>query len=130
MGKYTAVEAHVFSVFGRPDWVAENIKTYPNNFLIVDTPSEFIRVTVIPSGKSVNLNSVSGIVIVDIFISAGNGPSRATLIADKLDQYLNGKVLGNTQFFSSTLQPIGKDPENTNLYRSSYTIPFNHFGVF
>lgn len=134
MGKYANLEKDVFSVFSASNWVAENIKTYPNNFLAINAGNEYIRVLVIPNSNGINLRSVSGVLIIDIFISAGSGPNKASLIADKLDLYLVGKSkttgLNNiTQFKNSTLSHVGVDKDNPSLYRSTYTIPFNYFGV-
>lgn len=134
MGKYEALESDVFSIFASQTWKNENIKTYPVNFVTVNPGAEFIRVSVIPSGDGINIKSVSGLFSVDIFTSAGNGPRRASLIADKLDQYLVGKVLttslnGTTQFASSNMRHVGVDKDNPALFRSIYQIPFNYFGV-
>lgn len=134
MGKYEAAEKSIFSVFNSSIWKAENIKTYPSNFVIVNPGTEFIRINIIPSGKGINLISLSGVIIVDIFTSAGNGPRRTSTIADKLDQYLVGKSLttddGNClQLKNSSLAAVGVDSDNASLYRSNYTIPFNLFGV-
>lgn len=134
MGKYQNLESDLFSIFNTDAWKAEDIKTYPSNFIAVNTGSEFIRVSAIPGGQGLNLSSVSGILVVDIFISAGNGPKRISLIADKLDDYLVGKTFstgsaGTTQLKNSSLSLNGVDKDNPSLYRATYSIPFNHFGV-
>lgn len=134
MGKYETLEIDVFSVFDSTDWKAEAIKTYPANFVAVNPGNEYIRVMIIPSGGGMNLRSLSGVIIVDIFTPAGNGPRRTSTIADKLDQYFVGKSFSSqagatTQLGKSSLQPIGVDKDNSALYRSTYTIPFNYFGV-
>lgn len=72
--------------------------------------------------------------MIDIFVTAGNGPSRSLLIADKLDQYLVGKSIETvqskvTQFMNSNFAHRGVDTDNPTLFRSSYTIPFNYFGA-
>lgn len=134
MGKYLNIQNDIFSIFNSTAWKAENIKTYPSNFIAVNSGNEFIRVSIIPSGSGVNLNSVSGVLIIDIFTPAGNGPKAVALIADKLDTYLVGKSLitginSVTQLKSSSLQLLGNDKDNSALYRSNYTIPFNYFGA-
>lgn len=134
MGKYQNLEKDIFSVFSSSAWKAEKITTTPNNVQLSNNGDEFIRVSIIPNGVGLYLNSISGVVIIDIFISAGKGPNRALLIADKLDQYLVGESLSTqdravTQFYKSSVQPIGIDAANATLYRSSYTIPFSYFGV-
>jgi len=135
MGKYENLQKDVFSVFADDAWVAEGIKTYPANVQATDTGDEFVRVSIIPSGFGINLKSVSGVVIIDIFISAGKGPNRASLIADKLDLYLVGKSLSTqadavTQFRHSVMAYDGLDTDNKTLFRSTYTIQFSYFGVF
>jgi hypothetical protein len=134
MGKYENLEKDIFSIFATAAWKAEKINTYPANVLAQSTGESFIRVSIIPSGSGINLKSISGVVIIDIFNSAGSGPNSTSLIADKLDRYLVGKSLSTqagsvTQFQNSSLAPIGNDPDNPALYRSSYTIQFSYFGV-
>jgi hypothetical protein len=134
MGKYIGLQDDVFSIFNSATWKAEQIKTYPSNFVAVAAGNEFIRVSIIASGSGLNLKSVSGVLIIDIFTSAGNGPRQAFLIADKIDQYLVGKSVTTTsgyktQFSNSSLDIRGLDRDNPSLSRSIYTIPFNYFGV-
>lgn len=135
MGKFTDLEKDVFSVFDGVAWKAENILTVPSNFLGSEMGTEFISVSVIASGASPNTRSISGVCLVDIFIAAGGGPRRASIIADKLDSYLVGKTIpsvvnGVTQFFASSLAHKGVDKANPSLHRSTYTVTFNHFGAF
>jgi hypothetical protein len=134
MGKYTSLETNVFSIFASNIWKSEKINTYPNNFVVTKNSGEFIRVTIIPSGKGINLISTSGILIIDIFTLAGEGTKKASLIADKLDDYLVGKSIITlekyaTQFNGSSLSFSGIDKDNTSLFRSNYTIPFNFYGA-
>jgi len=134
MGKFESLEKEIYSVFGSDAWKSEGINTFPNNFLKLNAGTEFIRVSIVPGGKSVNAISVAGILIIDIFIPAGGGPRRASLIADKLDKYLANKSLGattnKTQFRESSLVHKGVDKDNATLHMSSYTIPFTYFGAF
>lgn len=133
MGKYEALENGVFSIFGNAAWKAENIKTQPSNYLSMGVKTEFIRVSVIPSGKGLNLGSASGVIIIDIFTPAGKGPRRSSFIADKLDMYLVGTSVttaaGTVQCGISTMNPRGVDSDNQGLHWAQYTIPFNFFGV-
>lgn len=134
MGKYESLLTDIFSVFSKPAWKTENIKTYPSNYLATNAGNEFIRVSIIPRSQGINLISSSGVLIIDIFTVTGNGPKRSFVIADTLDEYLVGKTLKTTssasvQFGSSTLSESKSDAENTALLRTTYTIPFNFFGV-
>jgi len=134
MGKYAQVDSNILALFGTSKWVAENIKTYPENFIKIGTPEEFIRVSIIASGNGINLKSVSGILLIDIFTKAGDGPKRPSTIADKLDSYLSGKSLSAVsgtvvQFQSSTISRGKVDIDNSALFHKTYTIPFNYFEV-
>lgn len=133
MGKYSNLQDDIFSVFASVGWGAENIKTYPSNFLAVNPGTEFLRVSILPSREGLNLKSSSGLMMVDIFVPAGKGPTRANEISDKLDSYLVGKSLstagGVTQLTKSYLNVIGQDKDNPSLFRVTYTVPFNYFEV-
>ena len=133
MGKYEALSKDIFGVFGTAEWIAENIKTYPSNYVGVDAGNRYIRVQVLPQGSGLNLKSASGQVLIDIFTPAGSGPLDATLIADRLDAYLVGKSkmteAGVTQLDRSSFTCVGQDKVNPALYKSQYAIPFNFFGV-
>ena len=133
MGRYQDAFDDIFAVFDTVAWKAESIKTFPNNFTGTVGSNEYIRVTVLTGGPSLNEKSISGQTIIEIFIPAGNGPYRAVQIADKLDSYLVGKNFmtdgKSTQFLFSSLTPKGNDTVNPSLYCMIYSIPFNHTGV-
>jgi hypothetical protein len=133
MGKYELLEKDVYSVFNSIEWKAENIKTFPTNFVVMNTTNdEFIRVSVIPSGKPINRYSLAGILIIDIFIAAGSGTRRAMIIADTLDKYLLDQSkktgTGTTQFGISSLVHNGPDKALPIIHKSTYTIDFNFYG--
>jgi len=134
MGKFLDIETDVFSLFATRAWLSESIATYPSNYISDASGDEFIRVSIIPGSVGVDINSVSGQLIIDIFISAGEGPSRASFIADKLETYLRGKTFrdsgfGTTQFEAGALSGGQVDPDNSTLYMLTYSISFNYFGV-
>ena len=126
---YTTLYDAIFSIFAQTDWTANNIKTFPENFS-GEAGDEFIRVNVLASQPGVNLNSVAGQVIIDIFTKINQGPKRAGQIADTLNTFLRGKsiqVAGNRlQFFGSTLVPV---LQQDSLFRSRYSIQFQLYGV-
>jgi hypothetical protein len=133
MGKYTDLEKDVYSVFSSNEWKAEEIKTFPTNFVVMNTTNdEFIRVSVIPSGKPINRYSLAGILIIEIFIAAGSGTRRAMIIADTLDSYLVDQSkktsAGVTQFGISSLAHNGPDKALPVIHKSTYTINFNFYG--
>lgn len=133
MGKFLELEQAVFQVFGAAEWTSKSIPTFPENWTIENPGDKFIRVSVVPSGKSLNLISAAGVVIVDIFTSAGTGFKESASITDSLDLYLSGKSIrtsgGTVQFQMGSMARRGEDRDNPSLYRSVYTIPFNFFGV-
>jgi hypothetical protein len=133
MGKYADLEKDVYSVFSSNEWKAEDIKTFPTNFVVMNTTSdEFIRVSVIPSGKPINRYSLAGVLIIEIFIAAGSGTRRAMAIADTLDSYLVDQSkktsTGVTQFGISSLMHNGPDKALPVIHKSTYTINFNFYG--
>lgn len=134
MGKYEAIIKNVMAVFSTNAWNAEAIKTFPGNFIGVNSGDKYIRVHVLPSGAGLNRASVSGQVLIDIFTPAGKGPLDAGLIADRLDAHLMGKStqIGDCQIQfqeASSMTPNGVDKSNPALFRSTYAISFNYFGV-
>jgi hypothetical protein len=131
MGKYSDLQSRVFAVFDTLSWKLKKIAAYPSDFSPDSQAEEFIRITVIPSREALNLKSLSGICIIEIYTAFGAGPTRANAIADILDEFLVGKTLQNSvQFYNSTLSPKGQDKQNPLLARQDYTIPFNLFTEF
>lgn len=135
MGKYLDLEQNIFSVFSSEAWKSEGIKTFPTNYIAVNAGNEFIKVNILPGDFGINIASLSGVVIIDIFTPVGKGPRRISVIADLLDTYLVGKsfsinaISTNVQFLGSSLSYTGVDYDNPSLYKAEYTITFNYFGV-
>lgn len=129
MGKYVAAEQAVFNVFDSPEWQAEGIRAVPLGFDGPVTETSYIRLSVIPNGASVNSGSISGLVMIEIFTAWGEGPRPSTIIADKLDEYLQHKSYTGIQLFKSSMAVFARDSSNPTLGRSIYSIPFSHFGV-
>lgn len=131
--KYTNLQNDIYSIFAAAGWTAENIKSFPENFIGAVPGKEYIRIHIKAEREGLDIVSVSGQVMIDIFVPAGGGPIRASQIADRLDVYLVGRSLklssGHTQFLNSTLSNFGVDKANASLFRSIYSIPFNYFGV-
>lgn len=133
MTDYVELLSAVSGVFGTPQWISEAVTTVPENFVGKDLV-EYIRVSVIPGGVGINLKSLSGMLMVDIFIEANKGPANGFKIPDKLNQYLVGKSLSISegrvvQFQKSSMVPSGMDRDNPKLFRYKYSIPFNLFGA-
>jgi len=132
MAKYTEIEAILNALFDSVAWKSENIKTFPGNF-VGDTGNKYIRISILGNGKGVNISSLSGALMIDIFVDTGNGINAYMLIADTLDEYLVGKTLigtnGNIQLMNSTVVPYGVDKDTPRLFRTLYSIPFNFIGT-
>jgi hypothetical protein len=134
MGKHTQATMDVFSIFGNAAWVSAfgANKTFPQDF--TGGGDEFIRVSVVLSGRGINRVSSSGVLIIEIYTAAGLGPERQNFIADLLDSFLENKSVitaggKNTQFQNSTLMPQGTDKANPALAKARYELPMNYFGV-
>jgi hypothetical protein len=121
INRFQELETDVFAIIRQAE---VSLPIVPANY---KTTSEHVRVTIISSRKGVNVTSVEGQVIFDIFITAGEGPLKLSLIADQLDRYFSGKSFRYTQFFDGTLRPVGDDPKNPSLYQGQYTLTFKHF---
>ena len=137
MDKFEALFNDVYSVFAKPEWTNENIRTLPENYIAKNLGNEYIRVYVIPGASKGYLNmpgSLGGQLMIDIFVPAGEGLKRALVIAGILNKHLEQKSINTiannvTQFSTSALNPVGADPVNPSLHRSSYSLPFNFFGI-
>jgi len=132
MSKYVTSEADIFTIFGSVEWKAEGIASYPSNYIANASDQEFIRISIIPSSQGINLVSVEGVIMIDIFTEAKLGDRRSLEIADKLDLFMVGKSFNNagrrTQIFDSTLRTSNTSDDDTRS-RKIYSIPFKHFGV-
>ena len=134
MGKYANLEKDIFTIVAETQLLNSSIRIFPGNFVATDTGNQFLRVSIIPSNRGLNLKSISGLLIVDIFIPSGGGLKLASTIADTLDSKFVGKSVSTslnnvTQFGNSSLDHKGVDKDSPALHRSIYTIPFNFFGV-
>ena len=133
MGKYLEALSNVYSIFETSAWIAENIKTVPSAFVPKSLGNEFIRIDIL-FNQGDTLISCNGLILIDIFILAGNGPKRVSEIADKLDSYLVGKslkVANNkiVQCFASNLNSGKYDADNSSLWKSTYQLNFKYYGV-
>jgi hypothetical protein len=123
---FRSIQEDVETVFTEPSWVSLGIPTIPAN---VSTPtgSEFVRLNIfIPASQVDEFGGATdvGFVEINVFTLSGQGEKRMYEICDSLDVLLNGKTLGETQFGKSTLTKIGLDPEDSQLWRVDYIVPF------
>jgi hypothetical protein len=134
MNKYSNALSATLSLFGTTAWTDVGVKAYPANFAKQEIAGEYIRIQCMTSGKGLNLLSVNGFIIIQIYTPAGDGPMRPYEIAGYLDTLLVGKTSedtdgGTLQLSASAFSTIGLDKVDPTLYASKYTIPFNYFGV-
>ena len=131
---FSKIKSDVYGVFASPSWIATNYKTYPDNYSgAIDSSAAFIRVTILPGRSTIDAHGLkkklSGMLILSIFVKAGNGDAELFSIADSIDSFFQGKTLTNgTQFGTSTLMKLGLDPADKSLYRGDYSINFKAYG--
>lgn len=133
MGKFLDSTSAILAIFDTPAWKLTGIKTVPADVVLSNLGDTFIRVDVLASGSGINLKSVSGILVVDIFTPAGSGPRGPLSIADTLDGCFVGKSVqvtsGAVQLYASSFAIRNLDKDNPTLRRSVYEIPFKFFGA-
>lgn len=127
--KYASIKSALFGVLSTPEWLAEGIRMFPAGEPVGSPEQGYCRLNIIPSKLGVNLNSVQGIVIVEIYTPVGGGATTAAYaIADKLDKYFVGKQLGSVQLYGSSMSPRGLDTDTPTLCRFQYSVTFSQFG--
>jgi len=130
MTKYVSAQSDIEGVFATPAWTANSVSTYPVNFKVPASVSEFVKVEFLPLNTNSDYSrfGISGLAIVQIYVSANIGTRRLMEIADLLDSILQNKTLENgTQTQSSSLQILGQDKDNPNLFRGDYQVNFTFY---
>ena len=120
------IQVDVESAFKSNEWASEGFPMIPAN-VKTHTGTDFVRLNVfVPSSEIDGFGYATdiGFVDINIFTKSGTGERRSNEICDALDRLFNGKTLGLTQFSKSTLTKVGEDPEDSQLWRVDYMIPF------
>jgi len=131
---YTALKDDIYGVFNSNAWKLTGYKAYPTNYAgKIDTTKPFIRVSILTGKANLEAHgfkkSFSGLLILSVFVKAGDGDKTLYSIADTLDSFFEGKTLTNgTQFGPSTFATLGLDPADNTLYRGDYSITFKSYG--
>lgn len=131
---YNSLKEDVYSVFASSAWQTGGVPAFPSNYSgIIDTNNSFIRISILPGKATVDAftfkKKFDGMLILSIFVKAGNGDNETYRVAELLDSYFQGKTLTNgTQFGASTLISLGLDTADRTLYRSDYSINFKAYG--
>jgi len=127
MSKYENILFDVESPFGNSTWTANNIPAFPSNYAVPANTSEFVKIEVLPlrSNSDYNRFGIEGKIFIQIYVQANKGVKRLMEIADLLDNILQNKTLTNgTQTRSSSLQVLGIDRDNPELFRGDYIVDF------
>jgi hypothetical protein len=92
------------------------------------------RLSIIPGSSKFNnfgysQKTLSGYVILAIFVKTESGHKELFDIADKIDLIMQNKKCSNgTTFASSSMDIKGIDPQDSSLFRGDYLIKFNYYG--
>lgn len=106
------------------------VTAVPSDF--VGQPLPYVRITPLFNSSDTNRLSLSGLLMVDVFVLRGNGPIGTMEIADSLETLMSNKQLtvadgSVVQFGAGSLGPSKIDKDNETISRSVYSIPFNFF---
>jgi len=127
MSKYVNILSDVESLFGTSAWTTNNISAFPSNLTVPTNTSEFVKIEVLPldSNSDYRRFGIEGKIFIQTYVQANKGVKRLMEIADLLDNILQNKTLLNgTQTSSSSLQVVGIDRDNPELFRGDYTVDF------
>jgi len=128
------VLSDINSVFASSSWISNSIAIYPENYQgTISNSDEFLRFSVLPSASEYLAyggdKELKGLLMIRIFVKAGEGQTRPMQISDILDDFFENKTLtNNTEFGTSYMNVEGLDPANQSLYRAQYIIPFKVYG--
>lgn len=131
---YNNLKQDIYSVFTTANWNATGYAAYPFNYAgAVDYTKPVIKISILPANSKLQRfdfgKDLSGLLILSIFVKAGDGDNTLFSVATVLDSFFEGKTLTNgTQFGPSHLKVMGTDPGNDTLYRGDYTITFKIHG--
>lgn len=138
MSKFLQVQDDIFSIFGSAEWEAQGLKTYPREFGVIETAlfeDRALRLSILMNREGINLISLAGLLMIEIFTLGSRGPKIIVETADTLDNFLVGRTLStylglSTQFFNSTLGLSQQDKINPRMVSTIYSISFTHNGAF
>ena len=130
MSKYTDVISDVEGLFATSAWTSNNISAFPANYRVPANTSEFVKIEVLPlrSNSDYGRFGLEGIIYIQTYVQANNGIRRLMEIADLLDIILQNETLGNgTQTRESSLNILGLDKDNPELFRADYQVEFINY---
>jgi len=130
---YATLITAVESQFALSDWTTHAIAIYPDNYQgAIGDQNEFCRLNILPAtSRSLTYSgekSLSGTIIVSMFVKSGEGQRRVAAIADILDGLLQHKTLSSGLGLGASFVTIGGlDSKNTALYSAQYIVPFTYY---
>jgi hypothetical protein len=130
---YATLISSIENLFASATWTAANIAIYPDNYQgTISDQNEFCRLNILPaSGTTQDHNgkkTLSGTVIVTMYVKAGEGQRRVAAIADTLDSLLEHKYPTSGLGLGASFVTIGGlDSQNSALYTAQYIIPFTYY---
>ena len=130
MAKFRDVQRDVEELFAAETWTDHGIPAYPSNFQGGTYSAEFVRVEFLPGRPLTTYGSrgVQGQIIIQIYVKAGGGISRAAEIADILDSIIQGQQLPRgTITGTSSITFLGIDSLDNSLFRADYSVGFRRY---
>ena len=130
MAKYKDVQTDIEEIFGTTAWNRRLITMLPSNYDGGVASPDFLRLEILPLRPLTNYGrlGISGNIIIQIYTKAGLGISRATEIADILDEFLQSKTLTRgTNTGTSSVSFLGVDSNDNTLFRADYLVPFRNY---
>jgi hypothetical protein len=130
LNRYSKTLADVYAVVKL--FEVEGIKIFPVGYNSTQSPKEYIRFNPVLSEKAI-LSNLTGILYFDIYTTSGEGPTRAYIIADKLEKHFRGKSFASidnvtvTQFSLESNLVVKGEAKNTAYLHTTYQIQFNNF---
>jgi len=127
------LRSDIYGVFATPAWNALGVAAYPDNYQGAIATDSFVKLHIIPGTPVFDSyalkKSLSGAVIISIYVKAGKGDKEIFSIGDSIDGFFQGKTLQNgTQFGPSTINVLGLDRDDPSLYRGDHMITFKIIG--
>jgi len=105
---------------------------YPSDFKGDPSSIPFIKFNVVLSRSnrySYQKKEVTGLIVLQIYYTAGYGQKLPSEVADVLNTYFEDKlVLPNLQTKLGSLQFLGPDTDDNTLSRADYSVPFTYYG--
>jgi hypothetical protein len=119
---YSVIDQTTFSIQMVPRDYVGKINTNQDEYFAVQVV--FPNVRMFYGGTQID-----GLLFIDVFTQQGKGDLRSAQLIDELNSVFQGKTLDNgLQFFTPSINDLGKDSVNPSLKRVEYRLPFKLYG--